>query len=165
MLFRSPDFTKLEILTCKFCGGEGTPKTFSQKTGKLGVQTKQIDEELKKAAADYKGIRVTSEIHVQNKAFTIKFKPGVTAQVVKAMGDYVRDRAKQKLVNRSGNISFDEVLNIAKWMEKEGKSRSKDFKGSVKQVIGSCLSVGCTIDGKNAKEVTRMVEAGELKVN
>jgi large subunit ribosomal protein L12e len=160
-----PDFTKLEILTCKFCGGEGTPKTFSQKTGKLGVQVKQIDDDLKKVAAEYKGIRVTSEIHVQNKAFVIKFKPGVTPLIVKAMGDYVRDRQKQKLVNRSGNISFDEVIKISKWMESEGKSRAKTFKGSVKQVLGSCLSVGCTIDGKSAKQVTKEVEEGILKCN
>lgn len=159
------DFSKLEILTCKFCGGEGTPKTFSQKTGKLGVQVKQIDEELKKLAADWKGIRVTSEIHVQNKAFTLKFKPGVTAMIVKAMGDYTRDRQKTKLTNRSGNISYAEVIRIAKWMEAENKSRSKTFKGSVKQVLGSCVSVGCTVDGRSAKEVTKDVEAGVLKLN
>jgi large subunit ribosomal protein L12e len=158
-----PDFTKLEILTCKFCGGEGTPKTFSQKTGKLGVQTKMIDEDLKKVAAEWKGIRVTAEIHVQNKAFQVKFKPGVTAMIVKEMGDYVRDRQKQKLTNRSGNISFDQVLKIAKWMEAEGKSRAKTFKGSVKQVLGSCVSVGCTVDGRSAKEVTKDVEEGTLK--
>jgi large subunit ribosomal protein L12e len=159
-----PDFTKLEILTCKFCGGEGTPKTFSQKTGKLGVQTKAIDEDLKKVAAEWKGIRVTAEIHVQNKAFTVKFKPGVTAMIVKEMGDYVRDRQKQKLTNRSGNISFDQVLKIAKWMDAEGKSRAKSFKGSVKQVLGSCVSVGCTVDGRSAKEVTKDVEEGTIKV-
>lgn len=159
-----PDFTKLEILTCKFCGGEGTPKTFSQKTGKLGVQTKAIDEDLKKVAAEWKGIRVTAEIHVQNKAFTVKFKPGVTAMIVKEMGDYVRDRQKQKLTNRSGNISFEQVLKIAKWMDAEGKSRAKTFKGTVKQVLGSCVSVGCTVDGRSAKEVTRDVEEGTIKV-
>jgi large subunit ribosomal protein L12e len=159
-----PDFAKLEILTCKFCGGEGTPKTFSQKTGKLGVQTKAIDEDLKKLAAEWKGIRVTCEIHVQNKAFQVKFKPGVTAMIVKEMGDYVRDRQKQKLTNRSGNISFDQVLKIAKWMDAEGKSRAKSFKGTVKQVLGSCVSVGCTVDGRSAKEVTKDVEEGTIKV-
>ncbi len=159
-----PDFTKLEVLTCKFCGGEGPPKTFSQKTGKLGVQTKAIDEDLKKVAAEWKGIRVTAEIHVQNKAFTVKFKPGVTAMIVKEMGDYVRDRQKQKLTNRSGNISFEQVLKIAKWMDAEGKSRAKTFKGTVKQVLGSCVSVGCTVDGRSAKEVTRDVEEGTIKV-
>jgi ribosomal protein L11 len=63
----------------------------------LGVQTKAIDEDLKKLAADFKGIRVISEIHVQNRAFTCKFTPGTTAMVIKAMGDYVRDRQKTKL--------------------------------------------------------------------
>ena len=159
-----PDFTKLEILTCKFCGGEGTPKTFSQKTGKLGVQVKQIDEELKKQAADFKGIRVTAEIHVQNKAFTIKLKPGVTAMIVKAMGNHVRERAKEKLTNRSGNISYEEVIKIAKWAEKEGKSKSKTFKGTVKTVLGSCVSVACTVDGRSAKDVTKDVENGILQV-
>lgn len=119
---------------------------------------------MKKLAADYKGIRVTAEIHVQNKAFQIKFKPGVTAMIVKEMGDYVRDRQKTKLTNRSGNISFDAVKKIAKWMEGENKSRAKSFKGSVRQVLGSCVSVGCTVDGRSAKDVSKDVEQGTIKV-
>lgn len=159
------DYSKLEILTSKFVGGEGTPKTFSQKTGKLGVQAKNIDEELKKVAGpEFKGIRVCAEIHVQNKAFQIKLKPGVTAMIIKAMGNYTRERKTTKLTGRSGNIAFSEVVRIAKWMEAEGKSRAKTFEGSVKQVLGSCLSVGCTVDGKNAKQVTKEVVSGDIKL-
>merc|ERR1712032_875920 len=43
----------------------------------------------------------------------------------KAVGGYKRDRKKTKLEGRSGNISYDEVEKIARWMEDEKKSMSK----------------------------------------
>ena len=44
----------------------------------------------------------------------------------------VRDRKKEKLPMRSGNITFDQVLKVARLMEDEGKSNSTKFEGTVK---------------------------------
>ena len=35
----------------------------------------------------------------------------------------------------------------------EEKSMAKTFQGTLKQVLGSCLSVGCTVDKQNPKKV------------
>ena len=44
------------------------------------------------------------------------------------MGGFVpRDRKKEKLPMRSGNIKFDQVLKVARLMEEDGKSNSKAF--------------------------------------
>ena len=49
------------------------------------------------------------------------------------MGGFVpRDRKKEKLPNRTGNITFDQVLKVARLMEDEGKSNSGSFEGTVK---------------------------------
>jgi ribosomal protein L11 len=48
------------------------------------------------------------EIHAQNRKATIHAKPGVSAYLIKEMGGFVpRDRKKEKLPMRSGNITFD----------------------------------------------------------
>ena len=54
------------------------------------------------------GARIFVEIHCQNRKATIVAKPGTTAYIVKEMSGFVdRDRKKEKLPARSGNISFD----------------------------------------------------------
>ena len=112
------------------------------------------------------GARVYIEIHAQNRQATVKIKPGTTAYLVREMGGFkARDRKKEKLEPRSGDISFDSVLKVARLIQEEGRSQSKTFEGTVKQVLGSCLTIGCTVDGLSPKEVTKKVNSGEYVCN
>ena len=105
----------------------------SQKLGPLGLNAKKIGEQILKDCKQWEGARVFVEIHAQNRQATVKVKPGVSAYIIKEMGGFVpRDRKKEKLPSRSGNINFSQVLKVARLMEDEGKSNSADFKGTVK---------------------------------
>ena len=105
------------------------------------------------------------EIHAKDRAAIIKVTPGISALIIKDMGQAIgRDRKKEKLPNRTGNIGFDKVLKIAKVLH-EGKTLAKTFEGSVTQVLGTCLSVGCKVDGQSPKVITEKVKSGELKCN
>ena len=159
------DTSQLVILkTFVFAGDKNLPPSMSQKLGPLGLNAKKLGEDIAKACKDWLGVRVFVEIHAKDRAATIKVVPGTSAYIVKEMGGAVpRDRKKEKLPSRSGNISFDKVLKIAKLVHEEGKSLSKDFTGTVKQVVGSCLSCGCTIDGESPKAVTAKINSGEIK--
>ena len=44
------------------------------------------------------------------------------------------------------------------------KSLAKNLAGTVKSVLGSCLSVGCTVDKLNPKQVIAKINNGELKI-
>ena len=135
----------------------------SQKLGPLGLNAKKVGEDIAKACEPYKGIRVFVEIHAKDRAATIVVKPGVSALIIKEMGGSVtRDRKKEKLPNRTGNISFDKVIKIAKVLH-ETKSLAKTFEGSVTQVLGSCLSVGCKVDGQSPKDITAKIKSKELQ--
>lgn len=104
------------------------------------------------------------EIHAQNRNATIKVRPGTSAYLIKEMGGFIpRDRKKEKLPMRSGNITFDQVLKVARLVEDEKKSNSKTFEGTVTQVLGTCLTLGCTVDGQGPKEITKKVKSGEYK--
>jgi large subunit ribosomal protein L12e len=46
----------------------------------------------------------------------------------------------------------------------EEKSMAKNFAGTVKQVLGTCLSLGCTVDKQSPKEVIAKITRGEIKV-
>ncbi|MBQ4414690.1 MAG: 50S ribosomal protein L11, partial [Methanomicrobium sp.] len=49
---------------------------------------------------------------------------------------------------RIARMKFDDML-------------SYEIKTAVKEVIGSCVSVGVTVDGKNPKDIFALIDAGE----
>ena len=67
-----------------------------------------------------------------------------------------------KNVNHKGNLTMDQIKKIAEVIE--DKSMAKTFEGTVKQVLGTCLSMGCTVEKTNAKEVIEKINNGEIKV-
>ena len=58
---------------------------------------------------------------------------------------------------------MDDVVDIAKKLRP--KSMAIEFAGTVKEVLGTCVSLGCTVDGKSAKEVTALIDDGEIDVH
>jgi large subunit ribosomal protein L11 len=57
-----------------------------------------------------------------------------------------------------GDISFDALVKIAKM--KKSALLANDVKAAAKEVIGTCKTLGVTIDGKSPKDVTKEIEAG-----
>jgi large subunit ribosomal protein L12e len=49
-------------------------------------------------------------------------------------------------------------------MRDDDRSMAITFAGTVKEILGTCVSLGCTIDGKTAKETTALVNSGDIKV-
>ena len=150
------------VRTFVFGGEKNLPPSMSQKMGALRLNGRKVGEDIAKATKAFKGIRVFVEIHVTGAQFEIKMKPGTSALLIKEVGGYERDKKKPKIENRTGNLPFNKIKEIAKMVEEEGKSQSVEFKGTVKQVLGTCKSIGYTVDGMCPKEVQKKIDAGEI---
>lgn len=66
------------------------------------------------------------------------------------------------IVKHDGNLSLDEILEIAKLMK--DRSMARTMTGTVKEILGTCVSVGCTVDGQSPKELQTKIDAGEVTV-
>ena len=89
--------------------------------------------------------------------------PTAAPLVIKALKEGPRDRKKVKNVKHNGNLKIDDIIEIAKKLRP--KSFAREFKGTVKEVLGTCVSVGCTVDNKNPKEVSKLIDDGEIEIN
>jgi hypothetical protein len=69
--------------------------------------------------------------------------PSASSLVVKALKEPPRDRKKEKNIKHSGNLTLDEVIEIARKMK--FKSLAKELSGTVKEMLGTCRSVGCAL--------------------
>ena len=145
-------------------GGEvGAASSLAPKIGPLGLSPKKIGEDIaKETAKDWKGLRVTVKLTVQNRQAKVSVVPSAAALVIKALKEPERDRKKTKNIKHNGNISLDDVVEIAKVMKP--RSMAKDLSGTVKEILGTCVSVGCTVDGKDPKDLQQEITDGDVEV-
>ena len=100
---------------------------------------------------------------VQNRNCFVSVVPTAAPLILKALKEGPRDRKKTKNVKHNGNVKLDDIIDIAKKLR--FKSYAKEFKGTVKEVLGTCVSVGCTVDGKKPKEIQALIDDGEIEIN
>ncbi|RVW38756.1 60S ribosomal protein L12 [Vitis vinifera] len=144
-------------------GEVGAASSLAPKIGPLGLSPKKIGEDIaKETAKDWKGLRVTVKLTVQNRQAKVSVVPSAAALVIKALKEPERDRKKTKNIKHNGNISLDDVIEIAKIMRP--RSMAKDLSGSVKEILGTCVSVGCTVDGKDPKDLQQEIADGDVEI-
>ena len=101
--------------SCGCTGGEvGATSALTPKIGPLGLSPKKVGDDIAKATGDWKGLRITVKLTIQNRQAQIEVVPSASALIIKALKEPPRDRKKQKNIKHSGNITFDEIVNIAR---------------------------------------------------
>ena len=127
--------------------------------GPLGVNVLQIVEEINKVTQEFKGMRVPVEVVIdtETKAFKVNVgTPTTAALIVKEAGVEKGSGAPGR--EMVGNLSMEQVVRIARLKRKD--MRAKTLKAAVKQVLGTCVSMGVSVEGKHPREVIREVEEG-----
>ena len=99
-----------------------------------------------------------------NRNCTVRVIPSSAPLIIEALKKTGRDRKKTKAVKYDGNLKFDDILKIAKTMREAKKSMSVNLDGTCKEILGTCISLGCTVDGKSPKEITKAINDGDIKV-
>ena len=127
--------------------------------GPLGINVKKVVDDINAATKEFNGMSVPVKVMVDDKKnVTLEVGiPPTTALVMKEAG--VEKGSGTPNTQAVGNLSLDAVIRIAKM--KAGSMLSYDLKEQVKEVIGTCVCVGVTIEGKTAKQATAAINAGE----
>nr|CAJ17266.1 ribosomal protein L12e [Scarabaeus laticollis] len=157
------DPTEIKFVYLRCVGGEvGATSSLAPKIGPLGLSPKKIGDDIAKGTADWKGLKITVQLKIQNRQATISVVPSAASLIIKALKEPPRDRKKQKNIKHSGNISMDDIIAIAKQMRP--RSMAKTLAGTCKEVLGTAQSVGCTVDGKNPHDVIDEINEGSIEV-
>jgi len=148
----------------KVVGGEVTSAAaLAPKCGPLGLPPKKVGEDIQAATKEWKGIKIQIEVMVLNRQCTVTVLPAAAPLIIKALKEPLRDRKKTKNVLHNGNLKMDDIIRIAK--ELRSKSYAAEFVGTAKEVVGTCVSIGCTIEGKSPKEIVAAINSGEIEVS
>ncbi|RGP75001.1 transporter sec23 [Fusarium sporotrichioides] len=157
------DPNEVKVIHLRATGGEvGASSALAPKIGPLGLSPKKVGEDIAKATGDWKGLRVTVKLTIQNRQAAVSVVPTASSLIIKALKEPPRDRKKEKNIKHNKSVALDEIIEIARTMRY--KSFAKDLSGTVKEILGTAYSVGCQVDGKPPQAVIEAIDAGDIDI-
>lgn len=149
---------KLEVLVD---GGKATPgPPLGPALGPMGVNVIQVVNAINEKTKAFMGMKVPVTLLVDSKTKSFEIKvgtPPVSALVLKELG--AEKGSGSPKATKVGNLTVEQVQKIAEM--KKDSMLGKDKKSRFKEVLGTCVSMGVTVDGKDPKQVIREIEKGE----
>ena len=145
-------------------GGKASPgPPLGPSLGPLGVNVKAIIDKINEVTKDFNGMQVPIKIIIEdNKEFSIQVgTPPTTALIKKEIGVELGSATPNK--KTVGNISMNQVIKIARM--KRNDTLAKSLKSGVKEVVGSCLTLGVTVEGLMPKEAIKAINDGKFDTN
>ena len=137
--------------------------------GPKGVNIGQVIAKINEKTKAFEGMKVPVKILINDdKSFDIKVgTPPMSALIKGELG--VESGAHNAKTEKVGNLTLEQAKKIATMKQDDLlgadlKAKVLEVAGNcvkVLEVAGNCVSVGVTIDGKNPKDFTKAVKAGE----
>ncbi|MEX0657244.1 MAG: 50S ribosomal protein L11 [Nitrosopumilaceae archaeon] len=128
--------------------------------GPMGVNVMQVITAINEKTKDFEGMRVpvTVSIDPSTKKWEIEVGiPSSAALILKEAG--IQKGSGTPTSNWVADVKFDTIVKVAK--TKIESSYATSLKSVVKEIIGTCVSLGVKIEGKTPKEITAEINTGK----
>jgi len=141
-------------------GGRANPgPPLGPSLGPLGINIKKVVDEINKKTAEFNGMTVPVKISVDaSKNFTVEVGTPPTSALILAEIGVEKGSGTPNTV-QVGNLTMEQVVSVVK--RKGNAFLSYTVKNAAKEVIGTCVSLGVTVEGKKAKEIYADINAGK----
>ncbi|PIN74806.1 50S ribosomal protein L11 [Candidatus Woesearchaeota archaeon CG10_big_fil_rev_8_21_14_0_10_37_12] len=126
--------------------------------GPLGINIGQVIADINKKTADFKGVQVPVKIIVdENKNIEITVGTPPASALIKQEAHIEKGSGSVK-TDLVADIKIEQVIKIAKM--KQDNLFGKDMFARVKEIAGTCNSMGVMIEGKRAIESITDIDSG-----
>jgi large subunit ribosomal protein L11 len=128
--------------------------------GPLGVNVMMIVNKINELTKDYAGMKVPVKVAVDpdTKEFEVTIgTPTASALIVSELK--IEKGSGTPSTQKVGNLTMDQVIRIAKM--KRPELLAKTLKGATKEILGVCVSLGVTTEGKDPREVQKEIDQGK----
>lgn len=143
-------------------GGKATPgPPLGPSLAPLGVNIGQVVAKINEKTKEFQGMKVPVKVTVDTatKEFEIEVGLPPTSQLLLKEAGIEKGSGTVE----TGGISLEKIVKVAKI--KAEHSLSRDLKGVVKEVLGTCLSLGLKIDGRDPRIVQKEISKGIVKIS
>ena len=128
--------------------------------GPLGVNVMMIVNRINELTKDYAGMKVPVKVIVDpdTKQFEVILgTPTTPALIVSELK--IEKGSGTPNTAKVGNLSMEQVIRVAKI--KRPELLAKTLKSAAKEVLGSCVSMGVTVENKDPREVQKEIDEGK----
>jgi large subunit ribosomal protein L11 len=127
--------------------------------GPLGVNIVAIVTKINELTKDYAGMRVPVKITVntEDKTFDVTVGTPTASALIIAELKVEKGSGTPNTV-KIGNLSMEQMVRIAKI--KAPQLLATNIKDATKELLGTCVSLGVTAEGKDPREVQKEIDAG-----
>jgi len=128
--------------------------------GPLGLNVLAVVNKINELTKDYAGMKVPVKVIVdpETKQFEVNVGTPTTSALIVSELKIEKGSGNPK-AQKIGNLSMEQLIRIAKI--KRSELLSKTLKNAAKEVLGTCVSMGVTVDGKDPKDVIREINEGK----
>jgi large subunit ribosomal protein L11 len=128
--------------------------------GPLGINVMAVVTKINELTHDYAGMKVPVKIVVDSEDKTFEVIVGTpTASALLVAELKIEKGSGTPNSVKVGDLSVEQIVRIAKI--KRPELLAKTLKDAAKEMMGTCVSVGVTIEGKDPREVQKEVDDGK----
>jgi len=152
-----------KIVDLLVSGGQATAgPPLGPALGPLGVNTMAVVTKINELTKDYAGMKVPVKVavDVENKTFEVTVgTPTASALIVSELK--IEKGSGAPNTEKVGNLTMEQVVRIAK--VKRPQLLASSLKGAAKEMLGTCVSMGVTVEGKDPREVQQEIDEGDYE--
>ncbi|MCB9361929.1 50S ribosomal protein L11 [Candidatus Woesearchaeota archaeon] len=129
--------------------------------GPMGVNIGQVVQDINKKTASFAKMQVPVKVTIDmtDKSYEITVgTPPASALIKKEAG--VDKGAGNPLTDKVADLKIEQIIKIAQM--KADDTLGKDTKGKVKEIVGTCQSMGILVEGVPAHEAIDQINAGKF---
>jgi len=150
-----------DIVEALVSGGKATAgPPLGPSLGPLGINIKQVVDDINEATKEFDGMQVPVKVIVDaDKTVTLEVGiPPTSALILKEIG-IGKGSSESEIV---GDMTIEQVLRVARM--KKDSILSYTPKTAVKEIIGTCVPMGVTVEGMTPVAAQQAIGSGEIEI-
>ena len=148
-----------KIIELLVSGGQATAgPPLGPALGPLGLNILLVVNKINELTKDYSGMRVPVKISVntEDKSFEVTVgTPTASALIVSELN--IEKGSGTPSTEKVGDLTMVQAVRIAKI--KLPQLLAQNLKKGTKEILGTCVSLGVTVEGKDPREVQKEIDA------
>ena len=128
--------------------------------GPLGVDIMQIINTINDKTKEFEGMKVPVKVIVDPKTKNFEIKVGTPPASSLIFSELGLEKGSGSAgTHKVGDLTVDQAIKVAKM--KYDNLLGKELKQKTKEIIGTCVSIGVTVEGKKPQVIQKAIDEGE----
>jgi large subunit ribosomal protein L11 len=129
--------------------------------GPMGVNIMQVISAINEKTKSFDGMKVPVKVIIDPKTKNFEIEVGTPPAASLILNEIGGEKGSGSAAkHKIGNLTIDQAIKVAKM--KEGSLLGKNLKQKTKEIVGTCQSIGVTVEGKHAREIQQAIDKGEF---